>query len=155
MKEGITIPPQYAAYSLAKLLLQDNQYHDVSRAVEMLRASTVDNNWSAYLLGRLYLFGNGEIKQNKDEAVYWLTKSANDGNEFAETLLRNNEQYESAMLTDTIFGLFVNLSRCIEDNYMREHRKLQSAADKKLRRMIAKRKEELGIKDGYSQLKLY
>ena len=145
----------YAAYSLAKILLQNNQYHDVSRTVDLLRESADDNNWSAYLLGRLYLFGNGEIKQNKYEAVYWLTKSANDGNEFAETLLRNNEQYESAMLTDTIFGLFVNLSRCIEDNYMREHRKMQSAADRKLRRMIAKKKEELGIKDGYSQQQSY
>lgn len=152
-KHGDIFP--YASYSLAKIMLQDNQYHDVSRAVELLRESTDDNNWSAYLLGRLYLFGNGEIKQNKDEAVYWLTKSANDGNEYAETLLQNNEKYESAMLTDTIFSLFANISRSIEDNYMREQRKLQSAADRKLRRMIAKKKEELGIKDGYSQQQFY
>ena len=58
----------------------------------------------------------------------------------------NAEQIESKMLANTIFSLFVNLSKCIEDDY---HHKFQSGRkmiDSKLQRVIQEKKQSLGIK---------
>ncbi len=55
------------------------------------------------------------------------------------------------MLASTIFNLFINLSKCIENDY---HRKFQSGRkmiDSKLRRMIQEKNQALGIKEDLSQ----
>lgn len=135
----------YAAYTYSKILLDDNEFHDSAKAVKMLEENT-DNNWCSYLLGKLYLFGNDEIEKDKEKAVEWLTESADNGNEYAENLLKNIEDFEQSMFTNAVMNLFVNLSRIIEDNYSRNQRNLQSKADQKLRQMIWRKKEEIGIK---------
>ena len=136
----------YAAYAYAKILLDDNEFHDTARAIELLEDTAVKNNWCAYLLGKLYLFGNDDVEKDKQKAIGWLTKSADDGNAYAEALLQHAEDYERSMMTSTVMNLFAHLARIIEDDYMRSHRKLQSRVDSKLRRMIEQKKEELGIK---------
>ncbi len=81
----------------------------------------------------------------------FLNLSAEQGNEYSQNLLDNTEQLENEMLANTIFSLFVNLSRCIEDDY---HNKFQSGKkmiDSKLRRMISQKKQLLGIKNEPSQ----
>lgn len=55
---------------------------DIPKAIEYFEKST-ENMWSTYQLGRLYLFGAEELEKDKEKAVEWLTKSANDGNEYA------------------------------------------------------------------------
>ncbi|MBR1751744.1 MAG: SEL1-like repeat protein, partial [Ruminococcus sp.] len=47
----------YAAYDYAKILLDDNEYHDTSKAIELLEETVDENNWCSYLLGKLYLLG--------------------------------------------------------------------------------------------------
>ncbi|MBR1752489.1 MAG: SEL1-like repeat protein, partial [Ruminococcus sp.] len=136
----------YAAYAYAKILLDDNEFHDTARAIELLEDTADKNNWCAYLLGKLYLFGNDEVEKDKEKAIEWLTKSAEDGNTYAEALLQHAEDYEHSMMTNTVMSLFAHLARIIEDDYMRSHRKLQSRVDRKLRRVIEQKKEELGIK---------
>lgn len=59
-------------------------------------------------------------------------------------------QYEQQMVTSAIFGLFVNLSRMIQADYDQSNRKLQSQIDSKLRKIIHRKKMELGVKDDYS-----
>ncbi|MBR6616256.1 MAG: hypothetical protein IKL00_00085 [Oscillospiraceae bacterium] len=61
------------------------------------------------------------------------------------------EQINDAMLESTIFGLFVNLSSMIEDDYSRGQKKLQSKIDSKLQQVIRRHKKELGIRDEYGQ----
>ena len=140
-----TIKP-YAAYTYAKILLDDNVYHDTAKAVQLLEETANNNNWCAYLLGKLYLFGSNDIENDKEKAIEWLTKSAEAGNEYAETLLQQAEDYEHAMITNTLLSLFAHLARIIEYDYMCSHRKLKSKVDKKLRQMINRKKEEIGIK---------
>ena len=79
--------------------------------------------------------------------VQWLTKSAEDGNEYAQQFLDNMEQRENDAFASTIFGLFVSLSHAIEDDYNKSYKKLQSKVDSKIQRMIRKHKQELGIRD--------
>ena len=136
----------FAAYTYAKLLLEDNEFHDTKRAIQLLKDSADSNHWCSFLLGKLYLFGNDDTERDKAEAIKWLTKSAEAGNEYAATLIQHSEDYENAMLTNSIFGLFISLSRMIEDDYSRSQNKMQSKVDRKLRRLISQKKEELGIK---------
>ena len=77
----------------------------------------------------------------------FLNLSAEQGNEYALNFLDNTEHFENEILANIIFSLFINLSRCIEDEY---HRKFQSGRkmiDSKLRRMIQEKKQSLGIKN--------
>ena len=83
--------------------------------------------------------------------MHYLNLSAEQGNEYSRNLLNNQEKFENEMLADTVFSLFVNLSRCIEDDYNRSQKNMRFMADSRLRRMIRKKKEELGIKEENSQ----
>ncbi|WP_455530593.1 MobP3 family relaxase [Ruminococcus sp.] len=49
------------------------------------------------------------------------------------------------------FNLMVNICRIIYDDYDREQRKLRSKIDKKLRKAIDRKKQEMGIKSEYGQ----
>ena len=71
--------------------------------------------------------------------------------EIPEIADENTDQFKNEMLADTIFSLFVNLSRCIEDDY---HHKFQSGRkmiDSKLRRMIQEKNQALGIRQEHGQ----
>ena len=57
------------------------------------------------------------------------------------------DAYQSKALADTVFGLFVNVGRMIEEDYDRSGRVIQSRVDSKLRRLIRRKKMELGIKE--------
>ena len=108
--------------------------------------------FASYKLGKMYLFGTDNIERNVELGVQWLTKSAEDGNEYAQQLLDNMEQRENAAFASTIFGLFVSLSHAIEDDYNRNHKKLQSKVDSKIQQMIRKHKQELGIRDDHGMM---
>ena len=51
------------------------------------------------------------------------------------------------MLKNTVLSLFVNLSRCIEDDYAQKYSQDRKMIDSKLRRIIAMKKRELGVKE--------
>lgn len=141
---------EYTQYALAKLYLQEEKY-DIQKAVNYFENCAAKNHWASYQLGRIYLFGAKDIERDKEKAVEWFTKSANDGNEYAQDLLGNMERYENAVLANTIFGLFANLSRCIEDDYTQKYKLVRRTVDSRLRRMISQKKLSLGIKEEQAQ----
>ena len=137
---------EYTQYALAKLYLQEEKY-DILKAVDCFEKSADKNVWSSYQLGRLYLFGAEGLEKDKEKSMEWLTKSANDGNEYAQNMLNNMAQFENAVIANTIFSLFANLSRCIEDDYTQKYKSVKRTVDSRLRRMIQKKRQALGIKD--------
>ena len=141
---------EYVQYALATLHLQEEKY-DIQKAVNYFENCADKNHWASYQLGRIYLFGAKDIERDKEKAVEWFTKSANDGNEYAQDLLENMERYENAVLANTIFGLFANLSRCIEDDYTQKYKLVRRTVDSRLRRMISQKKLSLGIKEEQAQ----
>ena len=141
---------EYTQYALAKLYLQEEKY-DIQKAVNYFENCAAKNHWASYQLGRIYLFGAAELTKDKEQAIEWFTKSANDGNEYAQDLLENMERYENAVLANTIFGLFANLSRCIEDDYTQKYKLVRRTVDSRLRRMISQKKLSLGIKEEQAQ----
>lgn len=137
---------EFTQYALGKLYLQKEKY-DIKKAITYFERSAEKNMWSSYQLGRLYFFGAEDLEKGKEKAIQYLYLSAEQGNEYAQNFIDNTERFENEMLTNTIFSLFVNLSRCIEDDY---HHKFQSGRkmiDSKLRRMIQEKKQSLGIKN--------
>lgn len=137
---------EFTQYAFGKLYLQEEKY-DIQKAVDYFEKSADKNMWSSYQLGRLYLFGADELEKDKEKAVEWLTKSANDGNEYVQNMLNNIDDFENMLLRNTVMGLFVNLSRCIEDNYSQKQCSLKIQTDRKLRKMIQKKKSGIGIRE--------
>lgn len=137
---------EYTQYALAKLYLQEEKY-DIQKAVNYFENCAAKNHWASYQLGRIYLFGAAELTKDKEQAIEWFTKSANDGNEYAQAMLDDISKFENDLLANTIFSLFVSLSRCIQDSYDNDRKDLQSIVDRKLMRVIRKKKMELGEKE--------
>lgn len=137
---------EYAQYALAKLYLQEEKY-DIQKAVNYFENCADKNHWASYQLGRIYLFGAAGLTKDKEQAIEWFTKSANAGNEYAQAMLDDISKFENDLLANTIFSLFVSLSRCIQDSYDNDRKDLQSIVDRKLMRVIRKKKMELGEKE--------
>ena len=137
---------EYTQYALAKLYLQEEKY-DIQKAVNYFENCADKNHWASYQLGRIYLFGAEGLTKDKEQAIEWFTKSANDGNEYAQAILDDISKFENDLLANTIFSLLVSLSRCIQDSYDNDHKVLQSRVDRKLMRIIWRKKMELGEKE--------
>lgn len=145
---------EYTQYALGALYLQKEKY-DIEKAISYFEKSADKIMWSGYQLGRLYLFGVEDLEKDKEKAMKYLNLSAEQGNEYAQNIINNTEKFESEMLANTVFSLFVNLSRCIEDDY---HHKFQSGRkmiDSKLQRVIQEKKQSLGIKQEHGQVQEY
>ena len=141
---------EFTQYAFGILYLQKEKY-DILKAVDCFEKSADKNMWSSYQLGRLYLFGAEGLEKDKTKAVEWLTKSADNGNEVAQNMLNHLDNLENTMLANTIFGLFANFSRCIEEDYIQKYKAVRRTVDSRLRRMIHRKKQSLGIKDDQSQ----
>ena len=141
---------EYVQYALAKLYLQEEKY-DIQKAVNYFENCADKNHWASYQLGRIYLFGAEGLTKDKEQAIEWFTKSANDGNEYARDMLDDIAKFENDLLVNTIFSLFASLSRCIEDDYEQKYKSVRRTLDSRLRRMISQKKLSLGIKDEQAQ----
>ena len=137
---------EFTQYAFGILYLQKEKY-DILKAVDCFEKSADKNVWSSYQLGKIYLFGAAGLTKDKEQAIEWFTKSANDGNEYARDMLDDIAKFENDLLANTIFSLFVSLSRCIQDSYDNDRKDLQSIVDRKLMRVIRRKKMELGEKE--------
>lgn len=137
----------FAGYSLAKILLEVNPYHNAERAIMLLESAAEKNNWASFLLGRLYLYGTDDIQRDKEKAMDWLNLSAEQGNPYAQNLLNHMNDFENGLLANTVLGLFVNLSRCIVEDYNQRFHSNRMTADRKLRKIIREKKMAQGLKE--------
>ena len=141
---------EFTQYAFGILYLQKEKY-DILKAVDCFEKSADKNVWSSYQLGKIYLFGAAGLTKDKEQAIEWFTKSANDGNEYAQAILDEISKFENDLLVNTIFSLFVSLSRCIEDDYEQKYKSVRQTVDSRLRRMIRQKKLSIGIKDEQAQ----
>ena len=75
--------------------------------------------------------------------------------EIPEIADENTDQFKNEMLANTIFNLFVNLSRCIEDDYHHQFQSGRKMIDSKLRKMIQQKQQNLGQKQEHTQEQTY
>ncbi|MCM1008776.1 MAG: sel1 repeat family protein [Ruminococcus flavefaciens] len=145
---------EFTQYTLGKLYLQKEKY-DIEKTISYFKKSADKNMWSSYQLGRIYLLGANGLEKDKEKAVEFLNLSAEQGNEYAQNIIDNQEKFENEMLASTIFSLFINLSRCIEDYYHNKFNSGRKMIDSKLRRMIKEKNQALGIKEERGQTQEY
>ena len=145
---------EFTHYALGKLYLQKEKY-DIEKAISYFEKSVEKNMWASYQLGRLYLFGADDLEKDKEKAMQYLNLSAEQGNEYAQNILDNQEKFKNEILANTILSLFVNLSRCIEDDYHNKFKSGRKMIDSKLRRMIREKNLALGIKEEHGQTQEY
>lgn len=134
-----------AVYQLAKLYMTAEKY-DIKKAIALFEKVADKNMWASYWLGRIYLFGKEGIAPDREIALQWLMKSSADGNEFAEKLLNYSNSNYTGAISNTVISLLVDLGRFIEEDNSRSRRNISHKVDKKLQRMIQKKKLEHGIK---------
>ena len=153
LEKSAELGNQYAKRLLAlEYISGENIAQDTQKGISLLtECADSGDAFSCCKLGCLYLFGIDGIKKDKEKAIEWLNKSAEQGSGYARDLLENMEQYQSEMLTNTVLGLFVNLSRCIADDYNQNFHSTRMSVDQKLRRMMHEKKQALGIKEEHSQ----
>lgn len=139
----------FAMYRLAKLYLSGDVPQNTEKAVELLQKAADKLNTAAYALGKLYLFGK-EVTQNKELAVYWLTRSADAGNEFAQSLLEHLDMFEQSRVRNAYMNMLLSLVRLLNENYNKTDRSVRMHIDKKRRAEIHRKKQALGIKEDHT-----
>ena len=140
-----------AMYTLAKLYLTDER-KNVPQAIKLLESVAPDNMWASYWLGRIYYYGADGVAPDREKGMEWLMQSVADGNVYAQNIFNNSSDHKNALIAESVIGLLSSLSRLISDDYDKQQRKLSSQVDKKLRRAIDRKKQELGIKLDYYQM---
>lgn len=142
----------------------EQQKHDVYSSAKIAFPTLADN--------KEFMSVKNMIIQTVMEMEYPVAKMTN-LSEIADEFVLNSEQHfnetaqtenaseipqqsvnlitENEILANTIFGLFVNLSRCIEDDYQRKFKSGRKMIDSKLRRMIQEKNQALGIKQENGQ----
>ncbi len=137
---------RFALYSLAKLYLNSSPPRNVEKAVAMLEKSYLKGNTiAAYALGKLYFYG-GSVERDIEKAKEWLNIAAESGNEYAVRLLNRMEQYSFSAMRCTAFGLLKAFGRLISDSHKDSLRSPKMRTESKLRNVIRRKKEALGIK---------
>ena len=105
------------------------------------------------------LAGNKEFKSVKNiivQTVLQMDFQQPEINvEIPEIADENTDQFKNEMLANTIFGLFVNLSRCIEDDYHHQFQSGRKMIDSKLRKMIQQKQQALGQRQEHTQEQTY
>ncbi len=140
---------EFAMYRLAMLYLSGDIPLNTEKAVELLQEAAEKLNTASYALGKLYLFGR-EIPQDRELAVYWLTRASDMGNEFAQRLLEHIDSFEHSRVQNAFMNMLLAIARLIRDNYYRADRNLRMHTDKKLRAAIRRKKQALGVKEDHT-----
>lgn len=139
----------YAMYALAKLYLGDDTLKNVDKAVELLtQAHRNGNSMGSYALGKLYLYGC-DVKRDIDAARYWLTESANMGNEYASVLLQNIHRHNQSSVNNAVLSMLFSFGRLISDDYERKNH-TRFISERKLKAAISRKKKALGLKDDHT-----
>ena len=98
-----------------------------------------------HMLGKLYLAGK-EVPRDEEKAAYWLTQSAEQGNQYAQYLLNHLEENRppSAMLAVT--RLLHHMSRVFRDNSVPKFRPGGIQIDRKRLKKLQEKRIALGHK---------
>lgn len=130
----------------------EQQKHDVYSSAKVQFPNLVDNE-EFKSVKNMIVQTVLHMELQASELVAGMSESdVEQGSKYGQIIPDNQE---NEMFANTIFSLFVNLSRCIEDDY---HRKFQSGRkmiDSKLIKVIQEKKQSLGVKHENSQTQEY
>ena len=97
------------------------------------------------MLGKLYLMGK-EVPRDEERAVQWLTRSAEQGNEYARYLLDHREEQRPPDVMLAVTRLLYHMSRVFQDNSLPESRPGGIQIDRKRLKKLQEKRMALGHK---------
>ncbi len=103
------------------------------------------DQYAQFSLGKLYLTGEG-VMRDKEEAIKWLSLSAEQGNEYAENFLNSIDRFYSQSVTQIVSRMFHHMSKIFEDNTPLQAPKVGKKIDSKLLRKLREKKIGQGHK---------
>ena len=118
---------------------------DTAKAVDWFTQSAeADNQYAQYMLGKLYLTGQG-MTHDQTQAMNWFSRSAAQGNQYAQFFLERQSDLRppSVMLSAT--RLLYHMSRILED-YSLPQSGASLHIDRKRRQQLREKKVALGHK---------
>ena len=108
------------------------------------KSAKVGNQYAQYMLGKLYLTGQG-VAQDQAQAMDWFSRSAAQGNQYAQFFLERQSDLRPPSVMLAVTRLLYHMSRIFEDHSLpRSSTGLQ--VDSKLRRKIQAKKIAMGHK---------
>ena len=97
------------------------------------------------MLGKLYLAGK-EVPRNEEKAVYWLTQSTEQGNQYAQYLLDHLEENRPPSVMLAVTRLLHHMSRIFRDNSVPKSRPGGIQIDRKRLKKLQEKRMTLGHK---------
>ena len=118
---------------------------DTSKAAEWFtRSAEAGNQYAQYMLGKLYLTGQG-VTQDQVHAMVWFSRSAAQGNQYAQFFLERQNDLRPPSVMLTVTNLLYHMSRIFEDHSL-PRSSTGFHVDSKLRRKIQAKKIAMGHK---------
>lgn len=119
---------------------------DTGKAVEWFtRSAGAGNQYAQYMLGKLYLTGQG-VQQDQAQAMVWFGRSAVQGDQYAQFFLERQNTPHSPSIMLAVTRLLYHMSRIFEDNSVPSAAPVGQQVDRKLRRKIQEKKIAMGHK---------
>ena len=103
------------------------------------------NPYAQYILGKLYLTGK-EIPYDEERAVHWLTRSAEQDNQYAQYLLNHLEENRPPSVMLAVTRLLHHMSRVFRDNSVPKSRPGGIQIDRKRLKKLQEKRIALGHK---------
>ena len=148
MEQAANKPDPFAAYLAGKILLTEDAVRDILRAIQNFEiAARNGNQYAAYQLGKLYLYGR-EVEPDYSKAIYYLSQAAEQGNPYAQQLLHSihtNRSWTAAMGS---IRLLHHLARMLQNQMEDERKDRIQTIDRKLKRRIDEKKQAHGLRQG-------
>lgn len=96
------------------------------------------------MLGKLFLFGK-DVEQDKELSVEYLTKSAEQGNEYAQYLLEHMDDFYNHSLAMMTSRFFHHVSRIFQNQLPTNNHPL-AGTERKLKQKLMQKKLAMGHK---------
>lgn len=98
-----------------------------------------------YTLGKLYLLGH-DVKQDREQAKEWLTRSAAQSNEYAQFFVDRFDQFRDPSMMLAATKLLHHMGRIFRDNSVPPRNPAGMRIDSKRRRRLTEKRMAMGHK---------
>ena len=109
------------------------------------RAAQDGNQYAQYMLGKLYLMGQG-VEYDKTMGVYWLNQSAAQGNVYAEKLLQHQNSGRPPNVFLGITRLLHHMGRIFQEHSRPQSNPGGIQIDRKRLEELQEKREAHGLK---------
>ena len=136
----------YAAYRLGKEYYRGkNVAQNLAAAKWFDRAAQDGNQYAQYMLGKLYLMGQG-VEYDKTMGIHWLTKSAVQGNAYAESLLQQQNSGRPPNVFLGVTRLLHHMGSIFQENSLPQSNPGGIQIDRKRLEQLQEKREAHGLK---------